>query len=823
MAVMTIMTIKYYPNKLLFFNIIFIIISQSISYLYFTYPNSISLSNGNILIIHESGITICNYNLSEIINNITNFNENEILTIESLSRVTLASDNNYIFNIINDKIYIFDSVGSLLYESETKILSDENPCYYTLILMKIENDNGYDFYYYMIGFVYNSKLNFQYYKFNLQTHQNIKIYQKELKYMRLNSDNVYSFLDISNNGLSCQYMIHETKGESLVCAFLVFYDGDYEIVITHYDVGNSDITESNAFSNIKLLYEEFSIVKSAINYNHTKSLFCFYLNTGVTSCVIYNIKYELENVKQFYIYNYNVSLFEELYYGFKVDYFVQNNGDEYYFFSCIYDHKNIYFSFFDGNNTGYNEDYINYQTIKGFSLLYLKNYDNYFIISDAICNGEECPFIQIYDSEDEQSDENNESEHESSSGETEASEGAESSDNEENIESSEITEKNIVDISDNSESSNNPTSSDNSEGSEDSETSVNLEGAENSEKTDNSEGIDNSEESEHSEGSEESNASQDSENSDSSEESNTSQDSENSDSSEESDISQGSENSDGSEATENSEISDILESQEAQEDSETSENFESSSILENEESTDLGIIVDNTEDIKNKEEDYSEEITNCNFEKCGNYSKESITKCLCLTCNIRQGFYLLNNLLSKEKNLEIYGNYIDCVNDTTKPSNFYYNQEKKDYEECYETCNTCFYSGDKNENNCSSCEINYIKEPDKKNSSNCVMKCPYLYYYNSYGKYKCTPTPNCPDDFNLLIKEKKKCVKKCQNDDIYRFNYDGKCLKECPSDTKNNDFKCEDNIINKCILTEKEDISINENITENEIEKISKK
>ena len=154
------MKIKYNTNRLFFLNILLIFISQSISYLYFTYPNSISLSNGNILIIHELGITICNYNLSEIINNITNFGESEILTIESLSRVALASDNNYIFNIINDKIYIFDNVGNLLYESETKILSDENPCYYTLILMKIENDSEYDFYYYMIGFVYNSQLNF---------------------------------------------------------------------------------------------------------------------------------------------------------------------------------------------------------------------------------------------------------------------------------------------------------------------------------------------------------------------------------------------------------------------------------------------------------------------------------------------------------------------------------------------------------------------------------------------------------------------------------------------------------------------------------------
>ena len=149
------------------------------------------------------------------------------------------------------------------------------------------------------------------------------------------------------------------------------------------------------------------------------------------------------------------------------------------------------------------------------------------------------------------------------------------------------------------------------------------------------------------------------------------------------------------------------------------------------------------------------------------------------------------------------------------------NKENNDYEECYETCNTCFYGGNKNENNCSSCEINYINEPDLPDSTNCVLKCPYLYYYNSYGKYKCTSTPNCPDDFNLLIKEKKKCVNKCDNDGLYKFNYNGECLKECPLETINNNFKCEDK--NKCLVTKNEYISIDDNFSEDEIEKIVKK
>ena len=52
-----------------------------------------------------------------------------------------------------------------------------------------------------------------------------------------------------------------------------------------------------------------------------------------------------------------------------------------------------------------------------------------------------------------------------------------------------------------------------------------------------------------------------------------------------------------------------------------------------------------------------------------------------------------------------------------------------------------------------------IFRPDIPNSSNCVIKCPYYYYYQN-GLYKCTNTENCPDNYQLEINEKKKCIEK---------------------------------------------------------------
>ena len=53
-------------NTNLFF---FLNIIKTIYSLYFTYPTAITLNNGNIFIIHKSGITICNANFTQIIAN----------------------------------------------------------------------------------------------------------------------------------------------------------------------------------------------------------------------------------------------------------------------------------------------------------------------------------------------------------------------------------------------------------------------------------------------------------------------------------------------------------------------------------------------------------------------------------------------------------------------------------------------------------------------------------------------------------------------------------------------------------------------------------
>ena len=127
--------------------------------------------------------------------------------------------------------------------------------------------------------------------------------------------------------------------------------------------------------------------------------------------------------------------------------------------------------------------------------------------------------------------------------------------------------------------------------------------------------------------------------------------------------------------------------------------------------------------------------------------------------------------------------YIDCYNNITKPKNFYFNKETKYYEPCYKTCGTCEYGGDGNQNNCTTCDVDHMKEPEKENSTNCVVNCTYFYYYY-YNQYKCTTSPQCPDEYSLFIKKKRKCIDDCSKDTTYSYQYNGECIEKCPEDTE---------------------------------------
>ena len=167
--------------------------------------------------------------------------------------------------------------------------------------------------------------------------------------------------------------------------------------------------------------------------------------------------------------------------------------------------------------------------------------------------------------------------------------------------------------------------------------------------------------------------------------------------------------------------------------------------------------------------------------KCKNSNTESNKYDLCISCNTEKGYFPV-----EIKDNSLFYGFVECYNENTKPANFYYNNIDNKYKICYETCLTCNEDGDEYNNNCLTCDNNHIKKPDFPNSKNCVTKCLYSYYYTSYGQYKCTNSSNCPDEANLYISELKKCTNDCSKENIYKYQYGGRCIENCPENTTPN-------------------------------------
>ena len=186
--------------------------------------------------------------------------------------------------------------------------------------------------------------------------------------------------------------------------------------------------------------------------------------------------------------------------------------------------------------------------------------------------------------------------------------------------------------------------------------------------------------------------------------------------------------------------------------------------------------------------------------KCKTATYESASYDLCTECDNDNGYYSAQY----SDNSFLHG-FLECYNIINKPSNLFYDSSLKIFKQCYMTCKKCSRAGNENTHYCLECDDNYIKQPDIPDTTNCVIKCNYMYYYTPYGQYKCTIENNCPEESKLYIEDLKKCTDDCSKEEIYKYKYSTKCLKNCPENTESNEENiCIDINLNVCKKTESE-------------------
>ena len=209
-------------------------------------------------------------------------------------------------------------------------------------------------------------------------------------------------------------------------------------------------------------------------------------------------------------------------------------------------------------------------------------------------------------------------------------------------------------------------------------------------------------------------------------------------------------------------------------------------------------------------------IDKCNIE-CGNCSLESNKNNLCISCNINNNYYpKYNDILN-------INSFIKCYNGQQEG----YFLDYDIYMPCYNSCKYCTDNGNINNHQCISCKsgFNFI---DLENDTNCYEICENYYYFDSDNNYHCTTEKKCPDNYNILIKDKNKCeydpsivitYKNEYTNNELSINFDKSFFTGNESNNKDNlinNIRKEltnsklDDIINSKIIEEKQDLVFKE-------------
>ena len=373
---------KFNSKNQIFQNIIFslnIFFSVSLKY-----PHSLYLSNGNIFVIHETGITIYDHLFMNTIKDVLTFSGNDKIYLDEIAKITTTIEDDYIFSIIKDKIYIFDYYnGSLIFHNKTSILGiGIDPKYYSLVVIKNETNNLYK---YVISYRHKYHLYNIYFKYNITSKENTFIGK-----FYLNCCN--SVLKCKeSNASSCQYMI-DNDNAYLVC-FAVTYHGFLDLGFFYLEGYSFNLTEEEIEYNTKLFTNDFgdiNCIKSISNANHDKALISLYSSSGEMRTFIFDINSFKEiNFIQNFKYIYCLKEYYSLYIYY-------NKYTNYYINSCLEQNKNfILVEFYDEDFNNNSSQIIEKDNGKyGYSILYSNCTEKYYLISDNK------PFKPLFDDEE---------------------------------------------------------------------------------------------------------------------------------------------------------------------------------------------------------------------------------------------------------------------------------------------------------------------------------------------------------------------------------------------------------------------------------------
>ena len=357
------------------------------------FVHSYVLDNGNILIIHETGVNLYNSLMTNLVGQY-NFTEQNKITEVFCPTTNFfqeeETDNKYVFIIAKNIIYIFSPDNLSLkinYDLNEYLVSPQFKITYSFLLYQYLAP----FYYIFISYPLEGKAILNIFKidvsspiisiFNPYTHRNI-------------IDNSEKY--ISKYGISCQIMHSTLYGKVVICFYKTDFPKYLKAIGFQIDESNNNITEiSYINSTSSQIDKTYQIIKSCISEDKKKAFICYrsaeYEGT-FTYCTIFEVD--------------NLSFEDEIKYadtcGESPDYlnvYYFKKLDE-YIFICKTIGSNEEYKIIKFNNNlkkinldinGYEQEPNLFVTechyLFSFSLIYLSAFNNYFIIGDPIIQG----------------------------------------------------------------------------------------------------------------------------------------------------------------------------------------------------------------------------------------------------------------------------------------------------------------------------------------------------------------------------------------------------------------------------------------------------
>ena len=765
-------------KSLLYLIILHSLFPQSKSILSFTYPQSTTLSSGDIIVVEKDGIYKCDPTFNTKKNIVHTFDDEDQIDSESkLAKTIIKKSSLMILVLSNYKIYIINiSTGALLYNSPNKLITDENIDYVTLAYYTSGSQL-----YFIIGYIdeYNN-LKIQLYKVKDGYNNIYTLNPLSLSSVTRDIASESKELTFQNKGLSCD-LLKDTSSDS-ISYFTCFIIGnadsnDYLIPLTFEDKNDALSFVSDKYTMNYINVNNCKQIKSDSEGLMHKSYVCYVTSENIGSCITFSL-----STSGFFSKTYTGSFAQDSkivhdkncradIYGMKVTYIFESGE---VLFSCSDTDGSLLVYNFDESDGKYIK-YTNCSSIYGYSIIGLYDTTNdpyYHITSDVVCPEGKIPFAPLIESSDYSpeivtiiyttnkviSEDNN---IKSTTIISSINNRISSTINEEIRSTIRNEIKSTINNEIKSTINDEISSTINNEMKSTIMTPKIIESTHN-----------------------------------------------------ENDVI-GSTNKITEKITEINPESTIVTEKITEAKSMTS----TQTIVNLEKETTIKNIM-TTENIKTtqlKNTDYYDLTEKINENDCPETCLECNSEKKCTKCNKDKNYYPIEIASQESSSSQI----VECITEEIKEikyPNLYLDPESESFKPCFENCDTCYGKGDGTNNNCKTCAPDYILHPEYNNSKECVPK-PNSLYYMRYGQYIVTNSDRCPEDYNLLIEEKGKCIEDCKKDSNYKYTYDGLCYESPPENTndEDGDFICKDNP-NKCIITKKVLYTLNDTITDQEIE-----